>query len=148
MANSGCFKKGHVPHNKDKKLEDYLSEEKIKKINQTTFKPGQRAGDKNNTWKGGIQVCKSDCVYLYDGVNKRIRRPKVVYEKVHGPIPAGWILFHIDGEKHNDDIDNLIAVPRAVLMKLNSGRLNRNWHEIEAEVRIYLETKKEGTEVF
>lgn len=149
MGKGKQFYKGHIPFNKGKKLEDYLSQEKIEKIKLTTFKPGQRAGEKNNTWKGGIQVCKSDCVYLYDGVNKRSRRPKVVYEKAHGPIPKGWILFHIDGIKHNDELDNLIAIPRSILVQLNAGRLNRNYHEIQMAVKVWdEETKKRASEDF
>lgn len=143
------FEIGHVPHNKGKKLEDYLPEETIAKIKETSFKEGQNAGDKNNTWKGGIQTPKNDCVYLYNGVGKRIRRPKTVYEAANGPIAEGWILLYIDGIKDNDDLDNLIPVPRSVLMKLNSGRLNRNYHEIESAVNEYLiSIEKTDTEVF
>lgn len=149
MRNKGCFNKGHVPFNKGKKLEDYLPEETIEKIKLTTFKPGERAGEKNNTWKGGVQIIKNDCVYLYTGVNQRVRSPKAVYEAAYGPVPKGWVLLHIDGDHHNDEIDNLIAIPRAILVQLNAGRLNRNYHEIEGAVRIWSEeTIKRASEVF
>ncbi len=149
MGNSGCFEKGHVPFNKGKKLEEYLPEETIEKIKQTTFKEGQTAGEKSNMWKGGVQTPNNDCVYLYDGVGKRIRRPKAVYEEANGPIPKGWILFHIDGIKHNDALDNLIAIPRSILVQINAGRLNRNFHEIKSAVSIwYEELAKSGGEDF
>jgi hypothetical protein len=31
-------------------------------------------------------------------------------------------------------LDNLIAIPRAVLVKINSGRMNANYHEIRQAI--------------
>jgi hypothetical protein len=31
-------------------------------------------------------------------------------------------------------LDNLIAIPRAVLVKINAGRMNANYHEITQEI--------------
>lgn len=140
--NKGNFKLGHIPHNKGKKLVEYVRPESIEKIKETQFKPGQTAGANSNTWKGGVQTMTNDVVYLYDGVGKRIRRPKAIYEFHFGKMPKGWILYHLDQNKHNDSIDNLIAIPRAVLMKINAGRLATNYHEIKSEVENYLNAKK------
>lgn len=120
--NNTTFKKGHISWNKGLKG-IHLSPD-------TEFKKGQFTGENHPSWKGGEQICKSDCVYLYDGVNKRIRRPKKIYEDKHGAIPKGWILYHLDQNKHNDDIDNLIAIPRAILVKINANRINANYHEL------------------
>ena len=127
---SGNFKKGHVPWNKGKKG-IHLSPE-------TEFKKGERAGDKNNSWKGGVQTTKNDCTYLYAGVNKRVRRPVSVYQQAYGEIPKGWVVIHLDGNKDNDEIDNLIAIPRAILIKLNAGRTARTWYNLQQEVVNYL----------
>jgi hypothetical protein len=140
--NKGNFKKGHIPFNKGKKMTEYISESSLEKIKQTQFKSGQTAAEKSNKWKGGIQEMTNDVVYLYSGVGKRIRRPKYVYEFHNGKIPKGWILYHLDQNKHNDNIDNLIAIPRAVLMKINAGRLNVNYHDIKQEVENYLKLRK------
>jgi hypothetical protein len=140
--NKGNFKKGHIPFNKGKKMTEYISESSLEKIKQTQFKPGQTAAEKSNKWKGGIQEMTNDVVYLYSGVGQRIRRPKYVYEFHNGKIPKGWILYHLDQNKHNDNIDNLIAIPRAVLIKINAGRLNVNYHEIKKEVENYLKLQK------
>ena len=32
------------------------------------------------------------------------------YIKHHGEIPEGWVIHHIDGDRRNGDIENLIAV--------------------------------------
>lgn len=139
--NDGCFKPGNVPHNKGKKLIDYASVKSIWKIQGTQFKKGETAGDKSNNWKGGIQTIKNDVVHLYTGINKRVRRPKKVYEDAHGKMPKNWVIYHLDGVMHNDHIDNLIAIPRAILMKINANRINVNYHELKTEVENYLKTK-------
>lgn len=138
----GKFQLGHIPHNKGKNLIDYASLDAIDKIKQTQFKQGERTAEKNNTWKGGVQTMKNDVIHLYDGVGKRIRRPKYIYEFHHGKIPKGWILYHLDKDKHNDDIENLIAIPRAILIKICANRINANYHELKTEVENYINKNK------
>lgn len=118
-GNTFGFKPKHTPHNKGKGLEEYMPEESIKKIQETQFKPGQKAGEKNNTWKGGVQTPKNDCVHIYDGVGKRKRNPRVVYEQHFGAIPKGYVIYHLDGDHHNDDPNNLEAISRGELIKRN-----------------------------
>lgn len=112
MEGKGQFKKGNTPWNKGKKG-IHLSPE-------TEFKKGQRAGDKNNTWKGGVQKPKNDCVYLYDGVGKRKRRPRAIYEEHFGKLPSNYVIFHKNGDKNDDRIENLEAITRAELLKINT----------------------------
>jgi hypothetical protein len=40
----------------------------------------------------------------------------------------------LDRDAHNDELDNLIAIPRAVLVRINSGRMNANYQEIKEAV--------------
>lgn len=114
------FEKGNIPHNKGKKMRDYVSVESLDKIKQTQFKIGQEhTGEKHPSWKGGIQTPKNDCAYLWDGTNKRKRRPRAIYEKYYGKIPKGYVIFHKDQNKDNDDISNLEAISRKELLKRN-----------------------------
>jgi len=125
----GKFKKGHKPWNSG-----------VKGIHlnpSTEFKKGEMVGKDHYSWKGGEQLNKKDCAYLYNGVNKRVRRPKKVYEDANGTIPNGWIIYHLDRDKDNDHLDNLIAIPRAVLVRINSGRMNVNYYEIKKAVEDY-----------
>lgn len=46
-----------------------------------------------------------------DGQNKHIHR--LEWQKHHGPIPEGYIIHHIDGNKLNWNIDNLSLLSRA-----------------------------------
>jgi len=125
MANSGSYKKGHIPHNKGKELDEYLSNSAIEIVKKTWFKIGQTAGDKSNNWKGGIQTPKNDCIHLYDGVNKRIRRPRSVYEQHFGKIPKGYVIYHLDLDKDNDEPYNLEAISRKELLKRNKFIINQ-----------------------
>jgi hypothetical protein len=120
------FKKGHKPWNSGLKGL-HLSPD-------TEFKKGVTTMENHPSWKGGEQHFKHDCAYINIGTNKRIRRPKKVYEYTHGTIPKGWIIYHLNGDRYNDSLENLIAIPRAVLIKINSGRMNVNYHEIKQAV--------------
>ena len=37
---------------------------------------------------------------------------KFIYESVNGPVPEGYTIHHIDFDKNNNDISNLIALPK------------------------------------
>jgi hypothetical protein len=107
----GQFRKGMKPWNKDKKG--------LRLSPDSEFKTGEYVGEKHPSWKGGVQIAKNDCAYLWDGANKRKRRPKAVYEEHYGPVPDGHVIYHKDGNKYNDNPDNLEAITRAELLKRN-----------------------------
>jgi hypothetical protein len=108
--NKGNFKKGNIPWNKGVY---------VRLSPKSEFKKGKTTLEDHPSWKGGVQFAKHDCVHLMLGTNKRVRRPKFIYEKVYGKIPKGDIIYHKDGNKDNDDIRNLICISRAELVKLN-----------------------------
>jgi len=111
IKKDGKFLKGNVPWNKGKKG--------IHVSPATEFKPGQNAGKDSFNWKGGIQKMKNDCVHLHSGTNQRIRRPVAYYEQFIGPIPKGYVIFHLNGDKNDDTPNNLEAISRAELLKRN-----------------------------
>lgn len=83
------FRKGNKPWNDGKKGFDPSP--------KTHFKEGINVGEKNFTWKGGVQKPKNDCVHLWNGCNKRIRRPKSIYEKAFGKVPKGFVVYRTLG---------------------------------------------------
>ena len=108
----GQFKKGIIPWNKGKTGFNPSPE--------TQFKSGDHHSGKNHlSWKGGVQVNKNDCTYIWTGTNKRVRRPRLIYEKNIGPIPEGYVIIHIDGDRYNDDPSNLMAISRLDNLKIN-----------------------------
>lgn len=87
------------------------------------YKKGENHTGKNHpSWKGGVQKLTNDCTYLWTGTCNRVRRPRAIYEEHHGSIPKGYVIRHLDGDHHNDSIDNLVAISRAENMKLNAKK--------------------------
>lgn len=139
IKKAGTFELGNTPHNKGKNLSDYLSNEKIEKIKETQFVEGVHTGDKSLSWKGGTQRMTNDCTLIWTGTNERKRRPVMIYEKAHGKMKPGWIIYHLDKDKDNDEIENLISIPRAVLIALNTERLEDSLEAITEAVKEYLD---------
>ena len=110
-CNDGRFKKGNTPWNRDLKG-IHLSVD-------SEFKKGINVGQNHVSWKTGVHHMKKDCVHIWTGVNKRVRRPRKVYEENFGKIPEGFVIYHLDGDKNNDTPENLIAISRAELVQLN-----------------------------
>lgn len=69
----------------------------------------------------------------FDGYVHIGKRPehRIVYTKAHGPIPEDYDIHHIDHNKKNNDIANLIALPQGVhghihyLMRVSGQIMNR-----------------------
>lgn len=108
----GSFKKGVSPWNKGKKGFDPSPE---------THFDSSIVGEVHPSWKGGVQKSKNDCVYLWDGANKRKRRPRAIYEEHYGVLPKGFVIYHLNGNKHDDSLGNLDAISRAELLRRNNA---------------------------
>lgn len=64
------------------------------------------------------------------------------YEKAHGPVPEGHVVYFADGDRRNFDPDNLVAVPRSLVGIMNGPGMPR-WHDAESlEACIALATLK------
>ncbi len=111
MKNKDQFQKGNIAWNKN-----------IKGIHlnpSTEFKKSvNHFGENHPSWKGGVQIMKNDCVYIWHN-GSRIRRPVKVLLDNGIEIPKGYIVFHKDYNKHNDDINNLEVISRAELLRRN-----------------------------
>lgn len=90
--------------------------------NKTTYKPGDTAMEKHPFWKGGIQKHKEG-YYIQLAANKRQKLARYVYQQVYGELPQGHVIYHLDGDRYNDEPSNLIAITRAELIKLNNNSI-------------------------
>lgn len=122
---TGQFVSGQVPQNKGKPMPDHVRA----KARATMFKPGGRP----HTWRGAGHESvdpKDGYVWLivaetnpHTGADThRVMKHKWLWEKQHGPVPAGHVLKCLDGDRLNTDPTNWVAIPRALLPRLNGGR--------------------------
>lgn len=111
---NGRFIKGQKPWNKGKK--GYMGS------NRTSFKKGNIPA---NYMPVGSERVNGD-----DYVDIKIADPNIwkgkhilVWEEQHGTVPEGHAIIFGDRNNRNFDIDNLICVTRAELLKMNQHRL-------------------------
>lgn len=76
-------------------------------------------GESHHSWKGGksmhadgyVQVLKPPD-YEGRGKHRYILEHRLVWEKAHGSIPKGYVLHHFNGDKKDNRLANLCALPR------------------------------------
>lgn len=119
---TGQFKKGHVSHNKGKKQIEYMSQEAIERTKKTRFKIGNKpknyrpVGSERITKDGYIEVKVAD-------PNKWETKNKIIYKQYFGDIPKGHKVIYADGNKLNNDINNLILVSDNEELIMNKYKL-------------------------
>lgn len=106
------FNKGFTPWNKGKKLTD---EHRLKLIESSFAK-----GNIPYNYKP-IGTTRKINNYVEIKVNhgKWISLAKHTWEQVHGPVPKGYVVFKMDGNIDNNNLDNLCLVSRGELAVLN-----------------------------
>lgn len=121
------FKKGDVPHNKGKNMEEWLSPEVIDKIKKTSFQKGIVP---HNTAKEDSLIRlrfhkkeKKSYKFIRIGLSKWVSLSRFTWEMKHGPLKEGEVIRFKDGDPMNCDIDNLIKVSRKENRLMNSWAL-------------------------
>lgn len=128
---SGRFEKGIVPANKGKTCAPGTGG-RHPNARKTQFKKGQVP----HTWRGaGHERIDSKSGYVvmivaernpWTGTKTRpVFKHRWLWEKANGPIPDGYVLKCLDGDKTNCDPSNWVAIPRALLPRLAGGRWGR-----------------------
>lgn len=137
---SGCFEKGQTPVNKGKPClpgKGGRSPEAAK----AHFRKGRLphnargAGHERIDNKDGYVILIVAETNPWTGAATRpVHKHRWLWEQKHGPLPKGYVLKSVDGNKLNTDPDNWEAVPRALLPRLN-GRFGRNYDAAPAELK-------------
>lgn len=104
------FKKGLIPFNKGKKIEEYLPPEKIEKLKKTSFKKGNIPH--NTKYDGYERISKDGYVEVRVAPGKFVLKHRLIWEEHFGSIPKGKIIIFKDGDKTNLDISNLEMIDR------------------------------------
>lgn len=116
---NGRFRKGQSSPTKGKPQKEWMSEEGIRKSQKTRFKNG---GIPPNHLDVGTEVLTSDGYYQVKIAEPNVwkLRGRLNYEAVHGEIPDGYVVMHVDGNTTNDDVSNLELMTKSEVMRLNS----------------------------
>lgn len=122
---TGRFEKGSVPKNKGKKQTEFMSLEMIERTKATRFKNGQMPH--NTDPIGTVKALKDGYLWLKIDDKLKPKRKKdnwkplhhFMYQFYHGPIPDGYDVMFLDGNKRNFDKDNLEIVTKAERLYLN-----------------------------
>lgn len=126
----GRFEKGNVSHNKGKTCPPGRGG-RHPNARRTQFKAGQEPH--NTKYLGHERINKDGYVEIsvaetnpHTGYGRRYVHKHVhLWTRVNGPVPEGFALKCLDGDKTNTDPSNWEAVPRGVLARLNGGRHKR-----------------------
>ena len=125
MSNKGQFQKGMIPWNKGKY--GYMS------ANRTSFTKedleAKRIIGKPRKDRDGMICCSEEKVPVrsYNGKvymhQRRVSYSKWLMEKELGrKLESNEVVYHIDGDKYNNELNNLEVITRAELLKRNDQR--------------------------
>lgn len=137
-TNGGCFKKGEIPHNKGKKL----SPELYKRVAPTMFKKGNIP---NNYRPVGTVRLNADGYYeikISDPSRWQLMQ-RYVWEKANGrKLQKNECVIFLDGNKSNLEPDNLMAIKRSELARINRNHRVTNNKDL-TKAGVYIEIIKE-----
>lgn len=131
---SGQFEKGSVPANKGKRGWVAPGSEK------GWFKKGQRPvnkaaiGHEMIDRDGYVQICVEQPNPWTGAATRMIHKHRWLWEKKHGPVPAGHRLKCLDGNKENTDPANWEAIPMALAPRLN-GKFGRGYDTAPSDLK-------------
>lgn len=124
---TGCFEKGLTPHNKGKACEPGKGG-RHPNARRTQFQKGRLPHNTNylgheRVSKDGYAEISVDEQNPHTGFERRyVLKHRWLWEKEHGPLPAGMFLKCLDGNKQNTALANWEPLPRAALPYLNGHR--------------------------
>lgn len=125
----GQFQKGHIPANKGKKWNEYVSEQGQINSRKTTFQKGHIPHNHKPVGSERINV---------DGyIEIKVKEPNIfvlkhrwVWEQKYGKIPKDKMIIFLDGNKQNLDLENLALINRNEHLTMNKNKLRYRYKEL------------------
>ena len=118
-TNGGRFQKGHITHNKGKKM----SPEVYERVKHTMFQKGHAPVNHREVGSERINVDGYTEVKVAEP-NKWKLKQRFIYEEATGEkLSKNDIVIFLDGDKQNFDINNLVKMTRAELVRYNQDHL-------------------------
>lgn len=115
------FRLGQTSMNKGRSWAEWMPEDSAEKSRRTCFKKGDIPPNYmpigSTTVRDGYTLIK---VRDHHGVKNWEFLHKVVWEKAHGPIPKGYRIVFINGNRSDCSLENLRCVSKAVTCIANS----------------------------
>ena len=129
---AGEFKKGHVPHNKGKKMPADM----YVKCRPTMFQKGQIPPNLKSIGYLSVRPDKTGREYIHIKVDSQTWKlyHRVLWEQEHGPIPAKMKIVFINGNTLDCRLDNLKMVTYQEAMLMNT--IHRYTPEIKSLIRL------------
>lgn len=120
----GQFQKGHVPQNKGKTWDEYMSKESQERSRKTTFKKGSIPPNHREIGSERLDSDGYILVKIQDGKGHKnwILKHRLVWQSMYGNIPTGYKIMFADGNKQNCNIKNLILVSDAEELIMNQNK--------------------------
>lgn len=121
----GQFKKGHIPANKGKTWNEYMSKEGQINSRKTTFKKENIPANHRPIGSERYNSRDGILIKFRDGYKTRNWMPKsrYVYEQAYGTIPKGHKVIFADGNIRNFELNNLILISDAEELIMNKRKL-------------------------
>lgn len=127
---TGHFAKGGEPANKGKVCPPGTGG-RHPNAQRTQFRKGQQPhntkylGHERINVDGYVEISVAE-TNPHTGFERRyVHKHVYLWESANGPVPEGYCLKALDGDRTNTDPSNWEAVPRGVLPRLNGGRATR-----------------------
>lgn len=129
---TGRFEKGHIPMNKGKKWDEFMSKDAQEKSKKTTYKKGNTPANAvpigTEKWKSNHKN-RNDEGFLYVKVQDKKGRfnwkqkHRLLWEQAYGPIPKGYKVIFLDGDRHHIELNNLALVSNSQMLIMNKNKL-------------------------
>lgn len=131
---TGCFQKGAVPHNRGRRMPYHANSA------ATQFKHGhlphntRYLGHERMTPDGYVEISIAETNPHTGFARRYVLKHRHLWERQHGPVPAGHVLKCRDGNRLNTDPSNWMLLSRALLPFLN-GHRGPNYDQAPAAVK-------------
>ncbi len=125
-AGKKLFEKGHIHPMKNKNhTEKSKKKMRGKRPNMISWNKGLTKMDNPNIKGGRISkgpfICKDGYIHIWKN-GKNLKYHRWIWEELNGKIPENYVIHHIDGDKLNNNIQNLE-------MMTMSEHTKRHWDE-------------------
>lgn len=144
---TGCFEKGNTPWNNGTKGHG------LTVANPGSFKPGNVPATIKPLYyerlsKDKLIEIKVPIPHERKGTaTQYMPKQRWVYEQHHGPIPDGYVVSFLDGDRANFEPENLIALSRAEMLRLNQNGYRYIHDDLKPSVLVLSRLQAKASEV-